>query len=251
MAVRHFGSGKAVAMVLHGFTQSGESMKEFAQFFGPPLLAPDLPGHGSDPQLPATMDAAVSQVVELFRASPCRVLIGYSMGGRVALRAALELGDEVDLLVLVSTSAGMHDPSARADRLSADRGLAEDLRVGGLEAFLERWSSLPIFAQLKARSEKWRDHDRLVRLEGSAEGLAQSLEGMGQGATIPVADEELEGLETVTLLAAGAMDAPYAAEAERMAELLPNGFVAIHPTGGHALLGEDPGWVGRRVRLRV
>lgn len=173
------------------------------------------------------------------------------MGGRVALRAALELGDEVDLLVLVSTSAGIQDPSDRADRLNADRRVAEALRAEGLEEFLDRWSSLPMFAQLKARSEKWRDNDRLVRLEGSAEGLAQSLEGMGQGATIPVGDEKLEGLETTTLLTAGAMDASYVAEAERMAELLPNGVVAIHPTGGHALLGEDPGWVGRLVRLRV
>jgi 2-succinyl-6-hydroxy-2,4-cyclohexadiene-1-carboxylate synthase len=251
MAVRHFGGEKAVAMVLHGFTQSGESMKEFAQFFGPPVLAPDLPGHGTDPYLPATMDAAVSQVVEMFRASNCRVLLGYSMGGRVALRAALELKDEVGLLVLVSTSAGIHNPSDRTDRSIADQGLAARLRSGGLEAFLDQWAELPLFAQLKSRSGKWRDTDRLVRLGGSSEALAQSLEGMGQGATMPVTDEQLRGLETVTLLTAGAMDARYAAEAERLAELLPNGFAAIHPTGGHALLGQDPGWVGRRVRLRV
>jgi 2-succinyl-6-hydroxy-2,4-cyclohexadiene-1-carboxylate synthase len=197
------------------------------------------------------MDAAVSQVVEEFRASSCSVLLGYSMGGRVALRAALELGGEVGLLVLVSTSAGIHAPADRADRLRADRALALDLREGGLDGFLERWSELPLFDQLKARSEKWRQGDRLVRLEGNAEALAQSLEGMGQGATKPVSDGQLRGLETTTMLAAGARDTPYAAEAERMAELLPNGFVAIHPTGGHALLGEDPGWVGRRVRLRV
>jgi len=240
-----------VAMVLHGFTQSGESMKEFSQFFGPPVLAPDLPGHGSDPSLPATMDAAVSQVVAMFRASTCSVLVGYSMGGRVAMRAALELGDEVGLLVLVSASAGIHDRSDRADRLRTDQRLAGDLRAGGLEVFLDRWSDLPLFAPLKARSEKWRDQDRLIRLGGSVEALAQSLETMGQGATMPVTDEQLRGLGTATLLAAGAMDAPYAAEAERMAALLPNGFAAIHPTGGHALLGEDPGWVGRRVRLRV
>jgi 2-succinyl-6-hydroxy-2,4-cyclohexadiene-1-carboxylate synthase len=251
MTVRHFGGGKAVAMVLHGFTQRGESMEEFAQFFGPPVLAPDLPGHGEEPQLPATMDAAVRQVAELYRASTCRVLVGYSMGGRVALRVALELGDEVELLVLVSTSAGIHDPFDRAERLSADQALAADLRAEGLGAFLERWSDLPIFPQLKARSEKWRDQDRLVRLGGSAEALAQSLEGMGQGVTMPVTDEQLRGLETVTMLAAGAMDALYVAEAKRMAELMPKGFVVIHPTGGHALLGEDPGWVGRRVRIRV
>lgn len=251
MAVKHFGGGKPVAVVLHGFSQHSQSMKEFAQFFGPPVLAPDLPGHGLKPKLPATMEAAVATAVDTVRTSGCRVLIGYSLGGRVALRAALELGSELDLLVLVSATAGISDERQRFTRQQTDSALATKIRTDGLAAFNEAWAELPIFSGLQARSAAWHETNRCVREQHIPAALAESLEGMGQGATPHVTDAELRSLTPVTMMLAGSADLKYVKEAKRMASLVPNAVLDLHPTAGHALLGEDPGWVGRRVRLRV
>ncbi len=88
-----------------------------------------------------------------------------------------------------------------------------------------------------------------MRLEGTGPGLAASLRGMGQGVVPRVSDAELASLSMVVECVAGAADEPYAQEAERMAALIPRGIARIHPTAGHAVLAEDPGFGVRSVRL--
>lgn len=248
MRLHRHGHGPPKVVALHGFTQHGGHFGEIATHLGASTMAPDLPGHGPEPHLPATMDEAVARVVDLLDDTGATVLLGYSMGGRVALRVALVRPPE--LLVLVSTTAGITDHRVRAARSVADGALADDLERDGLEAFVDRWSNLPMFAGLAARSPAWRAHDRALRLEHDTAALAASLRGMGQGATEPVADADLAGLGVPTVLLTGAADPPYAAEAERLGAVLPVAMVETHPTAGHALIGEDPGWVAMQVQRR-
>src|SRR5688572_5941069 len=111
-------------VLLHGFTQTGRSWAGVTAALGERYrsFAPDLPGHGDAAhRRPATIDACVAYL----RALPFDgyVLGGYSMGGRIALHAALAMPDRVGRLVLVGASPGIADPAERVERRAQDEAL--------------------------------------------------------------------------------------------------------------------------------
>ena len=63
--------------------------------------------------------------------------IGYSMGGRVALAAAIERPERVGSLVLESVSPGLKSEVERAARRSLDAALAERIVQGGIKEFAQ------------------------------------------------------------------------------------------------------------------
>ena len=56
--------------------------------------------------------------------------------------------DLVERLVLVSASPGLASDAERAERRAADERLADEIERDGVDAFLERWLALPLFARL-------------------------------------------------------------------------------------------------------
>ncbi|NND85287.1 MAG: alpha/beta fold hydrolase [Acidimicrobiia bacterium] len=247
MRIRRFGTGAPRIAYLHGFTQHGGHMAELAELVGVAGLAPDLPGHGPEPHLPATMDEAIERVAEAV--TGIEVLVGYSMGGRVALRVAPRLPD-LRALVLVSAGSGLPDARVGERQLADDR-LAEHIESGSLEHFIDEWMALPMFAGLRALDEERWEADRAMRLEGSAAGLAASLRGMGQGVVGRVADAQLASLGIQLHAIAGALDPAYVAAAEHLVGVAPRAELHIHPRAGHAVVGEDPRFVARIVRSLV
>ena len=243
MRVRRFGEGDPIVAYLHGFTQHGGHMEELAALVGAPAVAPDLPGHGPDPHLPATMNEAVERVVEAVQ--NVRVLVGYSMGGRVALRAAPHLPG-LRGLVLVSAGQGLADDQVGARQLADDR-LAEYLESTDLEQVIDEWMALPMFAGLRALDEQRWEADRAMRLEGTGAGLAASLRGMGQGVAGRVGDDTVAALDSEVHAIAGALDPAYVSAAERLATAARQGHLHIHPRAGHAVVGEDPSFVARVI----
>ncbi len=244
MRVRAFGTGKPQVALLHGFTQHGGHMEELAGLLDVAVIAPDLPGHGPEPHLPATMDEAIARVVE--ECSEVEVLVGYSMGGRVALRAAA-LMPRLWGLVLVSAGPGMPDDRLGARRLADDR-LAEHIEDADLTSFIDEWMSMPMFAGLRTLDEDRWEHDRAMRLEGTRTGLAASLRGMGQGVVGRVPDEVLTSLTQESRCVAGALDPAYVEAAHLLASLIPRAEVRIHPRAGHAVVAEAPDFVARAIR---
>ena len=130
---------------------------ELSHYLPRHIEAPDLPGHGASSNLPATFESVVGLVEWLAGGEP-PVLIGYSMGGRLALRYALER--PVAGLVLVSAGPGIAHPVAREERRISDERLAADLAVVGVEAFIDQWLGNPMFGGLAKRHEIWRAVDR-------------------------------------------------------------------------------------------
>lgn len=236
----------AVAVAVHGFTQTGAMFDELARPMGG-LATPSLPGHGGNASVAATRERAIDVVAAaLVAAGAPGPLLGYSMGGRIALHVALQRPDLVSRLVVISASAGIADEARRAERRGRDADLADRIEGIGIAGFIDEWLALPMFAGLARRDAAWRQADRAARLVNTAPGLAGALRGLGQG-TLPFVGDRLRELPMPVLLIAGAGDAPYAAHAASMAALIPDAGVVIVPDAGHAVVGERPEVVAAAV----
>lgn len=246
LSVARAGHGEPL-LLLHGFTGSAETWAPLARAIGDRIetIAVDLPGHGrssapADPSRYALARTADDLVRVLDALGITRTaMLGYSMGGRVALRMALRHPDRVSALVLESASPGIPDPDERAARVRADHELADAIERDGVEAFVARWERLPLWASQGAIPEAAREELRAQRLRNRASGLANSLRGAGAGAD-PDVRAGLETLRIPVVLVAGALDARYVALAHAMAERIPVARAEIVPGAGHAVHLECP-----------
>src|SRR5215467_10015683 len=123
------GDGLPVTL-LHGFTQSARSWREVIGHMPPgwKWIAPDLRGHG-ETQIwkggQCTMDACTDDLVKLWDALEIEKthLVGYSMGGRLALHVAARRSERLLSLVTIGAHAGL-EPEAREGRRRGDEALA-------------------------------------------------------------------------------------------------------------------------------
>ena len=225
-------------VLLHGFTQTSESWGPVIAALSRrrPLVLPDAPGHGAASRVKADLWQAAALLV---RTVANRAFwAGYSMGGRMALHVALAYPDQVERLVLISTTAGIEDPVQRAARRANDHATAERIERYGLEPFLEEWLAQPLFATLSPTAARRED-----RLANTPEGLASSLRLAGVGAQQPLWSRlgELSRRRLPVLLVAGELDERYCHYAQRMAdEIGASATVALIPRAGHACHLERP-----------
>jgi 2-succinyl-6-hydroxy-2,4-cyclohexadiene-1-carboxylate synthase len=177
------------------------------------------------------------RIGELLRLAPeGSALVGYSMGGRLALHAALREPERFSALVLVGVTAGIEDARERHDRRRSDDSLAEWMERRSIEEVVARWEANPVFA---SQSAELRERQRPGRLSHDPERLAQLLRSAGQGASPPVWDR-LGDLRCPVLLTAGEQDRRYATAGRRMAERIPDARVKLVPDAGHAPQLEAP-----------
>jgi 2-succinyl-6-hydroxy-2,4-cyclohexadiene-1-carboxylate synthase len=175
------------------------------------------------------------------------VYAGYSMGGRLCLRLALDRPDVVRGLVLLSASPGIADDAERTARRAADEKLAGEIERDGVEAFLERWVSQPLFATLP------RDAAGLDarRAGNSVATLTHALRALGAGAQDPLW-ERLGNLEPPFLPVAGVLDEKYVDIAFEMAARVgPDMHPVLIGGAGHAVHLENPEAVASLLRRFV
>ncbi|HET7034706.1 MAG TPA: 2-succinyl-6-hydroxy-2,4-cyclohexadiene-1-carboxylate synthase [Thermomicrobiaceae bacterium] len=240
------GSGPPLVL-LHGFTGSAATWRDLARSWGASFttIAVDLIGHGASdaPADPARyrMEHCAADLVALFdRLGLDRpAVLGYSLGGRVALHLELAAPERVGRLILESASPGIADSAERAARTRADEALADSIERDGLPAFVARWERLPLFASQERLPPAARERHRAQRLSNSPLGLANSLRGTGAGAMEPVVDRLAE-LQMPTLLVVGELDDKYVALAGALEHAIPGARLAIVPDAGHAVHLEQP-----------
>ncbi len=225
-------------VLLHGFSGTRHTWDRTVAQLHPESYRPlalDLPGHGDAAalQAPITFDSCVESV--LGRSPERFALCGYSLGGRVALHLALAAPERLTRLVLVSTSAGIEDPTERAERRVADRRLADELERIPFEQFIERWRTQPLFADDPPEVGALAREDQRRNRPGA---LAEALRGLGTGEMAPLWRRLPELTMPVTVVV-GARDAKFRALGERMAGLLPDARLLII-RGGHGLPLEGP-----------
>jgi len=207
-------------------------------------LAPDIRGHGSaSAREPVSLDAVLEDLAE---AAPERfTLVGYSMGGRIALHAAVApaLGPRIDRIVLIGASPGLADPAERAARRASDERLADEVEHMTIEEFAHRWAQTPVLAGQPPEVAAAIDADRR---RNQPMGLARALRGLGTGA-LPSLWERLGDLGVPVTLVVGERDGKFRAIATEMAAELPQASVAVIPETGHAVHLEAPGRVAELI----
>jgi len=240
------GAGRNLAL-LHGFTGRAASWNEH---FGPlarhfRVLALDLLGHG-ETSIPSGLaryriEESAADVIAVLQAAGAlpAALLGYSMGGRLALYTALTYPSTFHALILESASPGLRDEAARQERLQKDEALASSILEHGVPAFVDAWEQLPLFATQRAMPAERRARQRAIRLGNDPLGLANSLRGMSTGAQ-PSLWERLPELKIPVLLITGSEDAKFNAIADEMMPLLPYAQRVIISGAGHTAHVEQP-----------
>lgn len=155
-------------------------------------------------------------------------MLGYSLGGRLALHATLAHPDAVDRLVLISATAGIDDPAARTARRNDDEQLARHLELIGVGTFIDEWLARPMFARLRPSP----DCDS-ARRSNTVEGLCASLRLCGVGSQDPLWDRLAE-ITVPTLVLAGALDTKFVTLAERLAAGISRATLEVIADAGHA-----------------
>jgi 2-succinyl-6-hydroxy-2,4-cyclohexadiene-1-carboxylate synthase len=246
------GSGYPL-LLLHGFTGDLTTWDPFLDAWsGFRLVRVDIIGHGksdspADPKR-YSMQHAVDDLIALLDKLGIEetAVLGYSMGGRLALHLALAAPGRLWGLVLESASPGIADPKERKARVASDNALAESIERDGLEAFVDRWQAQPLFASQANFPPDVFERQRRQRLASNPLGLANSLRGMGAG-TQDYLSPRLRELTMPTLLLAGALDEGYASLAREMAPPLTQAEIQIISDAGHAAHLEQPEAFGEIV----
>jgi 2-succinyl-6-hydroxy-2,4-cyclohexadiene-1-carboxylate synthase len=233
-------------VLLHGFTHTGASWDPVVSALGERYraLALDIRGHGSaSARTPVTLEGVVNDLGSL---APDRfTLVGYSMGGRIALHAALALPERIERLVLIGASPGIADPGEREARLEDDERLAADIESMTIEAFAQRWARTPVLA---GQAPDVLAAAHADRLRNDPAGLARALRGLGNAA-LPSLWGRLGEIRVPVVLVVGERDEKFRAIASEMGSQLPHGQVIVVPGAGHAVHLEAPAQVASVIAV--
>ena len=220
-----------MVLFIPGFMQRGDAWRPVAE-----LLPERYPSRMLD-HAEHSFEARLGEILS----SGARVLVGYSLGGRLALRAALRSPESFSAVVLVGSTAGIDEAPFRAVRADADERLASWIEAASMEDVVSVWERQPLFAD---QSDALVEAQRPGRLSQDQRSLALLLRTAGQGALEPVW-HQLSQLELPVLAIAGARDDGYSRAAKRIASTAPKGRAAIVEEAGHAAHLQQPEEVAR------
>lgn len=231
-------------LLLHGFTGNFQDFSSVISLLSKKYccLAVDLPGHGetrvigdeSCYNMPNTAKALI-QLLNDLQIDKC-LLLGYSMGGRLALYMTLHFPERFEKVVLESASSGLKTEKERSHRREADLLLAQKLENSNIKDFLFNWYDRPLFKSLKNSPH----FDKLIetRLANNPLELAKSLRNMGTG-NQPSLWGKLAQNQIPVLLLAGEYDDKFTTINTEIASLCPAASLEIVPKAGHNIHFEN------------
>lgn len=229
-------------VALHGFLGAPDD-------FVPALEG--LPWHGARVPFHAREEHASytswhAAIAALARALPAGdlVLVGYSLGARLALGLTFALGDRVRALIAISGHAGL-PPAERPARARFEHEMAERLETQSIERFVDEWEKLPLFATQAAQvSPERMAQQRQKRLAHDPKIVSGAFRVLGTS-QMPHYETELGALHAKVTWIAGDRDEKYRVLAERYAAA---GGRREILAGGHNLLLEAPDALAAAIR---
>jgi 2-succinyl-6-hydroxy-2,4-cyclohexadiene-1-carboxylate synthase len=239
--VSRTGQGEPLVL-LHGFTGNSDTWTPFLSMWEKHFqcISVDIIGHGktespADPNRYDIDKAAkdLLAILDYLQIQKTNIL-GYSMGGRLALTFAMLYPSRVQKLILESGTPGLRTEAERKERRKQDEDLARLIETNGIEAFVDRWENHPIFYSQKQLPDEKKQSIRLQRLNNHPLGLANSLRGMGTGSQ-PSWWDQLSSISFPVLLLTGELDGKFCKIAEEMNKLIPNCQWIKIENAGHAI----------------
>ncbi|KRG16114.1 2-succinyl-6-hydroxy-2,4-cyclohexadiene-1-carboxylate synthase [Lederbergia galactosidilytica] len=239
------GSGPPL-LVLHGFTGDHSTWSDFAEWMQDhyTILSLDLLGHGKT-SAPIHCDRyEIKQIANDLATILTELklekvhLLGYSMGGRLALTFAILFPEKVISLILESASPGLASQEERDARIYQDEELAQMIEKKGIKPFVDYWQNIPLFSTQKNLPKAIQEKIREQRLQQNSLGLACSLRGMGTGRQ-PSWWPNLNTLMIPVQLICGGKDPKFFRIAKDMIKVVPNAKMTEVPHAGHAIHVED------------
>jgi 2-succinyl-6-hydroxy-2,4-cyclohexadiene-1-carboxylate synthase len=194
-------------------------------------LCLDAPGHGNNTNGARSLPQCADDIAASMKKG---ILVGYSMGARMALHVALQHPEIVTQLVLISGTPGLKTEPERAARQKSDNELADRIEKIGLSAFLDEWLALPIFSGLSNETNQRND-----RLRNTTQGLADSLRFAGTG-TQESQWPNLHQLSMPVHLIVGELDEKFTSIAREMKPMISTSELIVVENAGHTVHLEDP-----------
>ncbi|AWC34339.1 2-succinyl-6-hydroxy-2,4-cyclohexadiene-1-carboxylate synthase [Bacillus cytotoxicus] len=240
------GSGEAL-LLLHGFTGSMETWRSFLPLWSKQfqVITVDIVGHGKteSPESLVHYDiqnvaVQMTKLLDHLQIEKAHIL-GYSMGGRLAITMSCLYPERVKSLILENCTAGLETEADRKARRMKDEQLAERIELEGIEVFVNHWENIPLFATQKTLPQAIKQAVRKERLANHPRGLANSLRGMGTGAQ-PSWWNELAGLKMPVLLLSGEYDKKFFLILKNMQKRVRNAKFVKIDKAGHAIHVEQP-----------
>lgn len=240
------GEGPPV-LALHGFTGDmstwdglvRDAETEFT------FVRVDLLGHGgSDSPLDAdrySMECCVCDLLGVLDALDVHraIWLGYSMGGRICLHAAMSEPERFQALILESASYGIVDEGERMRRREKDARLADMIEEEGISTFVDYWETQPLFKSQERLPKDVRERVRSQRLQNDPVGLANSLLSLSTGRQLSL-HNNLSFLDFPILFVAGREDDKFCRIGRSLTDQVAGGAMTIIPEAGHAVHLEQP-----------
>jgi 2-succinyl-6-hydroxy-2,4-cyclohexadiene-1-carboxylate synthase len=233
------------------FTQSFESFR--ALNLHPHCVEYDLfsPGSKADPALGLSELGTWVNKIASAQASP-RVLLGYSLGGRIALHALLQSPENWAGAIIVSahpgfrssddTAQGSNDANSPSRmRINADEVWAKKFEAGSWSDVVSEWNSQAVLRSAQNFEQLSHESRLPLRLESdfSRMRLANSLRFCSLGRQKDLR-KELRQLSVPILWISGEQDAKYRALAQEAEDLNPLFQSVVIPGGAHRVPWENP-----------
>lgn len=238
-------------LFLHGFMGDSQEFNQVLSVLSHQFccLAVDLPGHGKTRvmggdecyTMPNTAQSLINWLEQL-NVKNC-ILVGYSMGGRLALYLALHFSLYFSKVVLESASPGLKTKGDRLERMNRDFELAQKLENTNFSLFVSNWYNQPLFASLKNYSDF--ELIKARRLQNNPLELAKSLKNLSTGFQ-PSLWDKLQQNTIPLLLLVGEYDEKFRAINSEMAQRCQSAQLEIIPDSGHNIHLENPkAWIDR------
>ena len=199
-------------------------------------LCLDAPGHGTNKNGARSLPQCAEDIALAMKPG---ILVGYSMGARMALHVALQFPRMVSQLVLISGTPGLKTELERSARIQSDCELANRIENIGTHAFIDEWLALPMFSGLSSETNQRSD-----RLRNTEQGLAESLRFAGTGTQEPQWSN-LQQLYMPVHLIVGERDEKFTAIAREMKPLISTSEMTVVANVGHTVHLEDPATIAQ------
>ncbi|HEX7357251.1 MAG TPA: 2-succinyl-6-hydroxy-2,4-cyclohexadiene-1-carboxylate synthase [Ignavibacteriaceae bacterium] len=246
-SLREIDKSKDYILFLHGFTGCAEDW--FPVFEQIPdkynCLALDIIGHGKSDAPGSSMHYSIDSIMSQIKYVKDHLtqnkifLLGYSMGGRIALTYASMYPEDVKGLILEASSAGIKNDEERQKRYEEDLKLAEFIETHTMEEFIEMWHDQEIFNTQRRFSNDKLKKIKKKKASGSKTGYANILKGFSTGIMPPVHDK-LKKIPLKVLLITGDLDTKFTGINARLAKRFFKAKHKIVRNSGHNTHLEEP-----------